>query len=67
MSQHFELRPFLEMLQPIPAPTEVLEKICDIFLANKTAAIIYMTDRHVPSFPYNNSIRHMSYFGCFLQ
>ena len=32
------------MLQPIPAPTEVLEKICDQFLANKTAVLFYMTD-----------------------
>lgn len=32
------------MLQPIPAPTEVLHKICDQFLANKTAVLFYMTD-----------------------
>ena len=26
----FDLSPYLEMMQPIPAPTEVLGKICDI-------------------------------------
>ena len=25
----FDLSPYLEMMQPIPAPTEVLGKICD--------------------------------------
>ena len=28
----YELSPFLEMVHPIPAPTEVLGKICDQFL-----------------------------------
>ena len=35
----FDLSPYLEMMQPIPAPTEVLGKICDqvrILLKNPT-------------------------------
>ena len=40
----FELSPFLEMVQPIPAPTEILDKICTQFLPNHTAAILYLTD-----------------------
>jgi hypothetical protein len=28
----YELSPYLEMVHPIPAPTEVLGKICDQFL-----------------------------------
>ena len=35
------------MLQPIPSPTEVLEKLCDRFLANQTAVLIYMTDSEI--------------------
>ena len=40
----FELSPYLSMVQPIPTPTEVLGKICDQFLTNNTAAILYFTD-----------------------
>ena len=40
----FELSPYLEMIQPIPAPTEILDKICNQFLANSTAAILYLTN-----------------------
>ena len=40
----FELSPYLEMVQPIPTPTEVLGKICDQFLRNNTAAILYLND-----------------------
>ena len=40
----FELSPYLEMVQPIPTPTEVLGKICDQFLKNNTAAILYLND-----------------------
>jgi hypothetical protein len=31
----FELSPFLEMVHPIPAPTEVLGRICDQFLGKR--------------------------------
>ena len=40
----FELSPYLEMVQPMPAPTEILDKICTQFLPNHTAAILYLTD-----------------------
>lgn len=40
----FEVAPYLDMVQPIPAPTEVLQKICDHFLAKNTAVILYFTD-----------------------
>lgn len=40
----FEVSPFLEMLQPLPSPTEVLGKICNHFLPNRTAAVLYLTD-----------------------
>ena len=40
----FSLVPHLEMIQPLPAPTEVLDKLCNRFLANGTAAIVYLTD-----------------------
>ena len=36
--------PYLEMVQPIPAPTEVLDVICERFLPNRTAAVLYFTD-----------------------
>ncbi|TRY68476.1 hypothetical protein TCAL_11017 [Tigriopus californicus] len=39
----FVVAPYLDMVQPIPAPTEVLQKICDNFLANNTAVILYFT------------------------
>ena len=44
-SSNFEISPYLEMLQPIPAPTEVLDKICKHFLANNTAILVYLSDR----------------------
>lgn len=42
--KNYDLSPYLEMVQPMPSPTEVLSKICDQFLANQTAAILYLTD-----------------------
>ncbi len=42
--EHFKLKPYLDMLPPIPAPTEVLDKICDHFLPNRTVVVIYMTE-----------------------
>ena len=43
-SAGFKLSPFLEMVTPIPAPTEILEKICYRFLKENTAVILYLTD-----------------------
>ena len=43
-SAGFKLSPFLEMVPPIPAPTEILEKICYRFLKENTAVILYLTD-----------------------
>ena len=40
----FELSPYLEEMERIPAPTEVLGKICDQFLNNNTAAVFYLTN-----------------------
>ena len=40
----FELSPYLEMIRPIPAPTEILNKLCKQFLSNNTAAILYLTN-----------------------
>ena len=44
----FDLSPYLEMVQPIPAPIEVLGKICDIvrffFFLNKTATTVTAKD-----------------------
>jgi len=31
----YELSPYLEMVHPIPSPTEILGKICDQFLGKK--------------------------------
>ena len=36
--------PFVEMLQPMPGPTEVLSKICEQFLSQNIAALIYITN-----------------------
>ena len=43
-SSGFELSPYLEMMQRVPTPTEVLGKICDSFLTNKTSAVFYLTN-----------------------
>ena len=40
----FELSPYLEEMERIPAPTVVLGKICDQFLNNNTAAVFYLTN-----------------------
>ncbi|CAB4054253.1 GRIN2B [Lepeophtheirus salmonis] len=40
----YELSPFLEMIEPTPSPTQVLNKICRQFLANKTAVVLYLTN-----------------------
>ena len=38
------LEPFIEMLQPLPGPTEVLGKICDQFLNQNIASVVYITN-----------------------
>ena len=40
----FELSPVLVMMDTQPSPTEVLDKICDQFLANNTSAVFYLTN-----------------------
>ena len=42
--RQFVLEPFIEMLQPLPGPTEVLGKICDQFLNQNIASVVYITN-----------------------
>ena len=42
--RQFSLEPFVQMLQKMPGPTEVLSKICDQFLLQNIASVVYITN-----------------------